>query len=114
MKYSSEITEILSLALSGHTGEAATKLNLLISSMEYEGDTKTAKKLRKALSPKNRPAVAKPPKLYLASSAIDDADRFIKGIRMHDILEADGIEIPTVLSIWGPSGCGKTTLFNLI
>ena len=114
MKYSSEITEILSLALSGHTGEAATKLNLLISSMEYEGDTKTAKKLRKALSPKNRPAVAKPPKLYLASSAIDDADRFIKGIRMHDILEADGIEIPTVLSIWGPSGCGKTSLAGYI
>ena len=41
MKYSSEITEILELALSGHTGAAASKLSLFISTIEYEGDVKT-------------------------------------------------------------------------
>ena len=114
MKYSSEITEILSLALAGRIDIATTKLNLLISSIEYEGDAKTAKKLRKALPSKDSVSIAKPPKLYLPADTVETADRFIKGIRMHEILTADGISVPTVLCLHGPDGCGKTALMEYI
>ena len=115
MKYSSEITEILELALSGHTGAAASKLSLFISTIEYEGDVKTAKKLRKALAAsKGSMIIAKPPKLYLPKHVVDKADMFIKGIKMHSVLTADGITVPTVLCIDGPSGCGKTALVEYI
>ncbi len=112
MKYANEITSILSLALSGRTRSAESKLNILINTIEYEGDAKTARKLRKAL-PKPQP-VPKAPVLFQKQEALDKADSFIKAIRMRDILEAEDIPVPALLIISGPEGSGRSTLIEYI
>lgn len=115
MKYTSEITEILSLALEGNTATAEDKLSLFISMLEYEGDKKAAKKLRKAFPDRTHSKdIPAKPKLFLEDSAISAAEDFMKAFRMKDILESESIPAQLLLTISGPEGSGRTTLASFI